>query len=51
MTDIDSLQAEISEVSTEVLSDLSSEERVQAFMRAAAAGNEEFLDQLDETAP
>ena len=51
MTDIDSLQRDLSALSEEFLSDPSSEERVRAFAKEAAAGNDEFLEQLADTAP
>ena len=51
MTHIDSLQRDISALSEELLSDLSSEERVRSFVTEAAEGNDEFLQQLADTTP
>jgi hypothetical protein len=51
MVDVDSLERNLSELSAEVLGDLSSEERVHAFAKEAAKGVDEFLEQLADTAP
>jgi hypothetical protein len=51
MVDVDSLQRDLGELSKQALGDLSSEERVHAFAKEAAAGNDEFLKQLAVTAP
>lgn len=51
MVDVGSLERDLSELSAEVLGGLSSEERVHAFAKEAAAGNDAFLKQLADTAP
>jgi hypothetical protein len=51
MTSIDDLQHDLKGVTDTVLGDLSTEERIRIFAKEAADGNEEFLEQLADTAP
>ena len=51
MTSIDDLQHDLKGVSDTVLGNLSTEERIRVFAKEAADGNEEFLQQLADTAP
>ena len=51
MVDVGSFERDLGDLSAEVLGDLSSEERVQAFAKEAAAGNDESIEQLADTAP
>jgi len=51
MTSIDDLQHDLKGVSDAVLGGLSTEERIRIFAKEAADGNEEFLEQLADTAP
>ena len=51
MTSIDDLKHDLKGVSDTVLGDLSTEERIRVFAKEAADGNEEFLQELADTAP
>jgi hypothetical protein len=51
MTSIDDLQHDLKGVSDTVLGNLSTEERIRVFAEKAADGNEEFLEDLADTAP
>ena len=51
MTSIDDLKHDLKGVSDTVLGNLSTEERLRLFAENAAEGNEEFLEELTETAP
>ena len=51
MKRIDDLKHDVKDVSDNVLGDLSTEERIRVFARKAAEGDDEFLEQLADTAP
>ena len=51
MTSPDDLKHDLKGVTDTVLGDLSTEERIRVFAKEAADGNEEFLEDLADTAP
>ena len=51
MKRIDDLKHDVQDVSENVLGNLDTEERLRVFARKAAEGDNEFLEQLDNTAP